>query len=84
MEPQRAAALAAFDVTAEPLGATRLDRAHGPVLHRGKTVRCAKPRAVARKDLGEFYLLPCRIRAVRTRSHRLPALGVWQVQELQR
>ena len=84
MESQHAAAFAAFDVAAEPLGATRLNRAHGPVLHRGKPVCGAKPCAVARKNLGEFYLRTCRIRVVRMRSHWLPALGVSQLQQVQR
>jgi hypothetical protein len=65
------AGIAAFDVAAQGLGATRCDGPHGAVLHRDEPVRRVKGRAVAHEHLREFYLPPCRIRSVRMRAHRL-------------
>ena len=72
MVAQPLTGIAALDVTTEPLGATRFDRGHRTILHRSKLLCCLIRRTVAREDLREFYLSPCRIRDLR--MHRcLPA-----------
>src|SRR5712691_12978924 len=78
------AGIAALDVAAQVLSATRCDGPHGAVLHRDESVRRLKRRAVARKHLREFYLLPCRIRSVRMRAHGLWACGIGPLQQVQR
>src|SRR6266705_2878148 len=69
---QRRAGIAALDVAAQGLGATRCDGPHGAVLHRDEPIRRLERRAVAREHVREFYLPPCRIRSVRMRAH-----GLW-------
>ena len=78
------ARIAALDMAAERRGAARLDRGHRAVLHRNKAVRCLIRRAVACEDFGQFYLDPCRIRAVRMRTHGLAARGIGPLQQIER
>lgn len=85
MVAQPPACLAALDMAAEPLGATRLDRAQRPVLHWNQAVcgliRCPK----ACEDLGQFDLYPCRIRPVRMRAHgALVVRGARSLQQIER
>jgi len=65
---QRATGVTALDVAAKRFGAARFDGVERTVVHRGKRVRCAKRRAKARNDIGEFYS-PCRIRVLRMGMH---------------
>lgn len=84
MIAQCRAGIAAFDVAAQGLGATRGDGPHGAVLHWDEPVRRVKGRAVARKHLREFYLPPCRIRTVRMRVHELWMCGIGPLQQVKR
>lgn len=77
MKAQRCAGIATLEVAAERLGATRLDGAHRPVLHRSQTVRGLIRGAVTREEVGEFYLPSCRIRCARMRVHA--ALRAWDI-----
>jgi hypothetical protein len=81
---QRRAGIAALDVAAPGLSATRCDGPQGAVLHRDEPVRRLKRRAVARQHLREFYPSPCRIRTVRMHAHGLGASGIGPLQQVQR
>jgi hypothetical protein len=79
-----ATGLAALDMAAEALGAARLNRPHCAILHRNETVCGLISRPKAREDLCEFYLTPCRIRALRMRAHgALAVRGVGRFEQIE-